>query len=72
MQNVLINGQWQAAKSSASFFASNPNTREKLTEEYPVSSWEDCDQALNAAADAFVKMRSMDREKIAIFLERCG
>lgn len=69
MQNVLINGQWREANSSGSFFASNPNNRETLTEEYPVSTWKDCDEALSAAAEAFVEMRSMDREKIAIFLD---
>lgn len=69
MQKVLINGEWREAQSSGSFSASNPNTREKLSEEYPVSTWDDCDAALAAAAEAFVTLRSTSRQQIALFLE---
>lgn len=69
MHKVLINGQWRDAKASGSFSAANPNTREKHEDEYPVSTWADCDEALTAASDAFVEMQTMDRAKIALFLE---
>lgn len=63
---VLIAGRWRLAKSSSSFHAENPATREPL-DEYPVSSWDDCDEALAAAA--FEAMRKLSGEQIAKFLE---
>ena len=69
MQPVLINGQWRDAQSTGSFSAFNPNTRQQLPETYPVSSWEDCDAAIEAASDAFCQLRSMDRSSISLFLE---
>ena len=47
-QPVLIAGQWRLANSSGSFRAENPATREQL-DEYPISAWADCDEALQAA-----------------------
>lgn len=69
MQQILIAGQWRDANSSGSFQASNPATREPLANEYPVSTWEDCDAALTAAAEATVGLRSISGGQIAEFLE---
>lgn len=70
MQPVLINGQWRESKSSGQFQATNPVTTETLPEVFPVSSWEDCDAALAAAAEAFAILRRTSSEKIADFLEK--
>lgn len=51
-QPVLIANQWRPANSSGSFRAENPATREQL-DEYPISTWADCDEALQAASVAF-------------------
>ncbi|TWU59109.1 NADP-dependent fatty aldehyde dehydrogenase [Rubripirellula tenax] len=67
---VLIAGQWRVAKSSTTFQATDPNKNTKLAAEFPVSSWDDCDEALNAAADAARQLRKMPPSKIAAFLER--
>jgi NADP-dependent aldehyde dehydrogenase len=67
---VLIAGQWRAAKSTATFHAENPATGEPLPEEFPVSAWADCDEALTAAAGAAIELRSTRPEKIAAFLHR--
>ncbi len=69
MQPVLINGQWREADATGEFQATNPATKEKLPEVFPVSSWQDCDAALDAAAAAAIELRSMPGEKIAAFLE---
>ena len=69
IQPVLINGSWRAANSSSTFRAENPATTEPLPEEYPVSTWQDCDAALAAATEAAAEMRSLSGEKIAAFLE---
>lgn len=66
---VLIAGQWRPANASKTFQADNPTTREPIPEDYPVSTWEDCDEALNAAVEATAEMRKLSGEQIAKFLE---
>src|SRR5437879_4239663 len=65
---VLIAGNWRPAKSSGTFRAENPATKEPL-DEYPISTWDDCDEALSAAAEAFEQMRRMPADKVAAFLD---
>ena len=69
MENVLIAGQWREANASSSFQAANPATREVIAAEFPVSTWEDCNEALDAAAAAAVALRQVSGEQIATFLE---
>ena len=69
LQNVLIAGQWRASKASGTFRAENPATREPLPDEYPVSTWQDCDEALGAAVNAFEELRRLSVERIAAFLD---
>lgn len=66
---VLINGQWRPARAAATFRAENPSTCEVLPDEYPVSSWQDCDEALTAAVAAWEELRSLPSERLAQFLE---
>jgi NADP-dependent aldehyde dehydrogenase len=68
--NVLISGAWRAAKSGGAFRAENPATGEILPDEFPLSSWADCDDALSAAAEAATALRSAPPERIAKFLTR--
>lgn len=69
-QPVLIANSWQPADATGTFRACNPATKEPLPQEYPVSSWGDCDAALNAAAAAFEQLRTLPGERIAQFLEK--
>src|SRR5688572_24473561 len=69
MQPVLIGGTWREARAASTFQAENPKTKEKLPDIYPVSTWADCDAALDAAAGAFEAMRTLPSERIARFLE---
>src|SRR3954447_14090272 len=66
---VLIAGRWRPAQAASTFRADNPSTREPLPDEYPVSSWQDCDEALEAAAAAAVTLRKTPPAAIAAFLE---
>lgn len=66
--NTLIAGRWRPARLSGTFRTENPATRETL-DEYPISTWEDIDEALAAAADAFEQLRRTPAERIAAFLE---
>lgn len=67
---VLVAGQWRDADHQSTFQATDPNKNEKLPAEFPVSSWEDCDAALDAAVEASRELRKLPSEKIAEFLER--
>ena len=66
---ILIAGNWQPSQASGTFRAENPATCEPLPEEYPISSWADCNAALDAAAAAYRQMRTMPAERFAKFLE---
>ena len=69
-QPVLIAGKWRAAQAGGTFHAENPATGEKLPEEFPISTWPDCDDALNAAAGAAAILRATPPEQTAKFLTR--
>jgi len=65
---VLVAGRWRAAQASGTFRPENPATRQPL-EEYPVSTWADCEEALAAASEAFTQMRRLPDAARADFLE---
>src|ERR1700722_9461773 len=69
-QLVFIGNGWQAARANGSFRAENPATGELLPDEYPVSTWADCDAVLDAAVTAAAELRQTPPEKIAKFLTR--
>lgn len=66
---ILVNGQWQASAAKQTFQVANPTTGEDLPAAYPVSSWADCQQVLDAAVEAAEQLRALPAEKIAQFLE---
>lgn len=68
-QKILLNGRWVTAQSSGTFQAENPATATLIPEQYPISTWEDIDAALDAATTAFAAMQSLPRHKLADFLE---
>src|SRR5262245_51958978 len=70
MQSVLIAGAWRPPQAAGSFRAENPATREPLGDEYPTSSWADCEAALGAAATAAAQLQRLPAERLADFLER--
>jgi NADP-dependent aldehyde dehydrogenase len=67
---VLINGEWKQSHSSGTFRADNPSLAQPLPDEYPISTWADCDAALGAASAAAVALRTTPSETIAQFLRR--
>ncbi len=66
---VLLAGHWQDSNTNGVFQAENPRTKEPLGEHYPISHWDECSAALDAAQSAFIEMLQMPRETIAGFLE---
>ncbi len=71
-QHVLIAGNWRPSSSVSNFRATNPVTGELLAETYPVSGWQDCDDALAAAAGAAAGLLGTSPEALARFLTRYG
>ncbi|MGI9516000.1 MAG: aldehyde dehydrogenase (NADP(+)) [Pirellulaceae bacterium] len=69
IHKVLIAGSWRDSDATGTFQAEDPRLKKTLPDEYPVSQWEDCDEALDAAVDAFEQLRQMPAERIAEFLE---
>lgn len=66
---ILIDGCWQASWGDGTFRADNPATCQPLPDEYPISVWQDCDEALAAAVRAFGVLRSLPGGRLAEFLE---
>ncbi len=55
--------------NAGTFRAENPNLGEVLLDEYPISTWDDCNAALEAASDAFDALQNVPPDRIALFLE---
>jgi len=68
-QPVLIGGQWREASFDKTFQSTNPSDYSAIPREYPISTWDDIDEALTAAADAATQLRQLPMESIARFLE---
>jgi 2,5-dioxopentanoate dehydrogenase len=69
LEPVLIDGQWRDSHSSGSFQADNPSTKQPLEAHFPVSTWDDCHAALDAAARAALQLRALPADQIASFLD---
>ena len=70
VQPVLIGGVWKKAQVPRGFFtAANPATGKSLEVRYPISSFKDIDEALEASSRAASEIRALSPEKIASFLE---
>jgi NADP-dependent aldehyde dehydrogenase len=70
VHQVLIGGEWRESRSTGTFRAENPRTREPLADEFPISGWLECDETLRQAAAAAVELRQLPAEALARFLER--
>jgi NADP-dependent aldehyde dehydrogenase len=69
IQPVLLDGNWRPADSTGVFRAEDPSVRSELPDEFPVSSWRDCDTALASAAAAAPKLASIPADRRAKFLD---
>ncbi len=63
---VLIAGRWRPARAAgAPFRALNPRTGQPLTPLFPLSSWDDLDEALAAGAEAAAELAACPPARIA-------
>lgn len=70
IQPVLIDGRWRASAGREVFSAVNPQNRQPLPDQYPVSPWNEVEEAIAAAARAFRATRGWPGERFAEFLEQ--
>lgn len=68
-QPVLVNGQWRSAAAHDSFHAIDPATGATHAPVWPVSTWADIDEALDAATHAARELARLPDESRARFLE---
>lgn len=69
-QPILVNGTWRPANATGNFLSVNPATGDSLPGDFPVSSWDDIEEALSAAASAFTELQKLPRTVVATFLQR--
>ena len=67
---ILVNGRWRPARVVATFVAFDPATATAREAVWPVSTWADCDEALDAAVAAAAELARLPADRIAAFLER--
>jgi alpha-ketoglutaric semialdehyde dehydrogenase len=67
---VLIAGEWRDATAAGTFQAYDPTAGRPREAVWPVSSWADCDAALDAAVVAAAELARLPAEQLAVFLER--
>ncbi|HMP79994.1 MAG TPA: aldehyde dehydrogenase family protein, partial [Pirellulaceae bacterium] len=65
---ILIGDRWVESAGTATFHATNPATSEPLPDWYPVSVWQDCEQILDTAQQAFTELQEIPAEQLAEFL----
>jgi NADP-dependent aldehyde dehydrogenase len=68
-ERVLIDGGWREARAVGTFQAVDPSTGEPLTEIYPISSYEDALDALEAGRKASLELAAAPPDAIADFLD---
>jgi alpha-ketoglutaric semialdehyde dehydrogenase len=67
---ILVAGRWRPAAATATFQAFDPTTVKPREAVWPLSSWADCDEALDAAVAAAADLARLPAERLAAFLER--
>jgi 2,5-dioxopentanoate dehydrogenase len=72
-QQILISGEWQYASANNFFNAINPSNGLALAEKFPISTWSDCELALDAAAKVAPVLEHLTqsqagREQLAQFI----
>lgn len=69
-RQVLVGAGWRDASACGTFQAENPASQQLLPDVYPISSWADCEAALEAACGAAEDLRALPGERLARFLDR--
>jgi len=65
VEPILIQGEWKKSTGTEIFQADNPATGQPLEYCYPVSTWDEIDQAMEAASNVFKEVRNLPGERFA-------
>ncbi|MFT3787723.1 MAG: aldehyde dehydrogenase family protein [Tepidisphaeraceae bacterium] len=68
MTPILLDGTWRDARSTRSFQAIDPTTRQPFGDTFPESDWSEFNDALAAAQGAFEEMRHDGPRRLVEFL----
>lgn len=69
-ERILLGGKWTTSIGSTTFTSMNPQSKETLPFQFPVSPWSEVEQAIIAAKQAFEDLRSIAAEVRGAFLDR--
>jgi NADP-dependent aldehyde dehydrogenase len=69
-EHILVAGRWRPAAARATFQAFDPTAATPREAVWPVSSWADCDDVLDAAVVAAAELAQLPAKRLATFLER--
>ncbi len=69
LQKIFVDGNWREGEYDGTFQAVNPTTKQKISGDFPVTTWPEMNRVLNAAEDASVAMRDISGNQIADFLD---
>ncbi len=69
MHPILSNGKFIASSATETFHAYNPTLGTDLTEEFPVSPWEEIEMLVRQGHEAALELAKFSTEAIAGFLE---
>jgi 2,5-dioxopentanoate dehydrogenase len=69
IQPIWIAGDWSPSSEAATFHATNPISGEASEGIFPISTWADCNAALNAAVEAAQELRHVSGDELAKFLD---
>ena len=68
MNDILVGGQWRPANSTGSINAVDPRSGQAIEGDFPISNWDDCAAAIEAAAQTVPALEAAKPAQIAKFL----
>jgi NADP-dependent aldehyde dehydrogenase len=68
-KRILIGGNWRKARAEGTFQAMNPATGGPLADVYPISTFEEVEEALEAGHKASFELVSLSPDSLAAFLD---
>ena len=68
MNDILVGGKWRPANASGTITAVDPRSGETVAGDFPISTWIDCADAIEAASQIVPALETTTPDRIALFL----
>ena len=68
MNDILVGGKWRPANASGTISAVDPRNGETIEGDFPISNWDDCAEAIEAASQIVPALEAASPAQIALFL----